>query len=86
MVFIDLEKTYDEVHMEFLWRCLESRDVPVAYIREIKGHVRWSQNSSEIGVRGFRTLPIEMGLHHGLGLSLFLSVLVLLDRRDMGQS
>lgn len=36
MVFIDLEKTYDEVHMEFLWRCLESRDVPMAYNREIK--------------------------------------------------
>lgn len=36
MVFIDLEKAFGKVHMEVSWRCLESRDILVSYIRETK--------------------------------------------------
>ena len=36
MVFINVENAFDRVPREVLWRCLEKKDVPLAYMKVIK--------------------------------------------------
>ena len=77
MVFIDLEKAYDRVPHEMLWSCLEKKGVSPLYIRIIKDMYEGGQTSVRTLGGVSNDFAVNMGLHQGSTLSLFLFTLVM---------
>ncbi|XP_047263662.1 uncharacterized protein LOC124896183 [Capsicum annuum] len=76
MVLIDLEKTYDRVSREILWRCLVARGVLVAYTRFIQDTYDGSKTHVTVG-EDLEHFSILTGLHQGSTLSFFLFTLLM---------
>ena len=58
MVFIDLEKAYDRVPRQEVWRCLREQSVPEKYVRLVKDTY---EDARTKGLTG--KITVRVGLH-----------------------
>ena len=77
MVFINLEKAYDRVPREVLWRCWREKRVSPAHIRVIKDMYKGGRTSVRIPGEVSNDFEVSLGVHQGSALSPFLFALVL---------
>lgn len=65
IIFVNLEKTYNKVPSVSLWKYLETRGVPVAYIKVIKNIYDGAKTCVRTMGGDSRYFPIMMGLRQG---------------------
>ena len=77
LVFIDLEKAYDRVPRQEVWRCLREQGVPEKYVRLVKDTYEdaRTQVKTSIGLTG--KITVRVGLHQGSSLSPYLFDMIL---------
>ena len=77
MMFIDLEKVYDRVSHDVLWRYFEKKGVPHVYIRVIKDMYKGGMTSVMKSEGVTNDLYVGMSLHQGSALNPFIFTLIM---------
>jgi hypothetical protein len=77
MVFIDLEKAYDIVPRDLLWKVLDERNIPKGYIDVIRDMYEGSMTTIKTICGVTNEFPVTTCLHQGSSLSPYLFTLVI---------
>ena len=77
MVFIDLEKAYDRVPRQEVWRCLREQGVPEKYERLVKDTYEYARIQVKASIGVTSKITIRVGLHQGSSLSPYLCDMIL---------
>ena len=77
MVFVDLEKAYDRVPRQEVWRSLREKGIPEKYVRIIMETYRNVTTKVRSTVGTTNSFQVKVGLHQGSALSPFLFNIVI---------
>ena len=77
MVFIDLEKAYDRVPRQEVWRCMREKGVPEKYVRIVQDMYERAEANVKSSMGLTESFPVNVGLHQGSALSPYLFDLVM---------
>ena len=76
MVFVDLEKAFDTVHREVLWRYMRNRNIPEGYIILVQDLYQGATTRVQCSIGITEQFEAGIGLHQGSALSPFLFIML----------
>ncbi|GJT06548.1 ataxia telangiectasia mutated family protein [Tanacetum coccineum] len=77
MAFLDIEKAYDRVSRELIWKTLVNKGTPRRYIRVIRDMYDGAKTRVRTSIENTDFFPVEVRLHQGLAISPYLFALIL---------
>ena len=77
MVFIDLEKAYDRVPRQKVWRCMRKNGVTEKYVMIVQDMYEGVRTLVKSSVGLTDMIPVGVGLHQGSSLSPYLFAMIM---------